>query len=171
MAARNEGLHIDLPSAGKPFARSKVVADSWEDEDQDVNALTPTDTMSPTLQPVSSKPLPNPPPPTPISLSSGQSYDWAAAGALGGGRPQPYSSSGQSTPRSDVERRPEKSTAAASRMIAAGLGVRAPKKTDEQRQYDRAVKEQEIKRKNREKEDQERERVEDEKARNAVWDS
>jgi hypothetical protein len=56
-------------------------------------------------------------------------------------------------------------------MIAAGLGVRAPKKTDEQRQYDRAVKEQEIKRKNREKEDQERERVEDEKARNAVWDS
>ena len=56
-------------------------------------------------------------------------------------------------------------------MIAAGLGVRAPKKTDEQRQYDRAVKEQEIKRKNREKEDRERAQVEDEKARNAVWDA
>jgi hypothetical protein len=56
-------------------------------------------------------------------------------------------------------------------MIAAGLGVRAPKKTEEQREYDRAVREQEIKRKNREREDRERERNEDERAKNAVWDS
>jgi hypothetical protein len=56
-------------------------------------------------------------------------------------------------------------------MIAAGLGVRAPKKTEEQRKYDRAVKEQEIRRKNREKQNLERERVEDERAKAAVWDS
>jgi hypothetical protein len=172
MASRGEHLHIDLSGTKPLSAKSKDdVAESWEDEDVDLNAPTPTDTSSPTIQPVSSRTMPNPPPPTPISPSSGHSYDWAAAGALGGGRPQPYASSGQSTPRTDSDRRPEKSTAAASRMIAAGLGVRAPKKTEEQREYDRAVREQEIKRKNREREDRERERNEDERAKNAVWDS
>ena len=169
MAERAENLHIDLPGGGPKFAKSKVVADSWEDEDVDVNAPTPTDRMSPDLQPVLSNTAPNPPPPTPIS-PSGHGSDWSAAGILGGGRPQPRSSSGKSTPRSDVERRPEKTTAAASRMIAAGLGVKAPKKTEEQRQYDRATKEKEIKRKNREKEERERERLEDERAKAAIWD-
>ncbi len=56
-------------------------------------------------------------------------------------------------------------------MIAAGLGIKAPKKTEEQKQYDRAVREQEIRRKNKEKEDREREREADEKLKAAVWDS
>lgn len=171
MAGRAENLHIDLPGIGPPSIKSRDVAESWEDEDVEMSTPTPTDSFSPPLQPVSSKPLPNPPPPTPISPTAGHAYDWTAAGALGGGRPQPLSASGASTPRSDTDRRPEKSTAVASRMIAAGLGVRAPKKTDEQREYDRAIKEQEIKRKNREKDERERERAEDEKAKNAVWDS
>jgi hypothetical protein len=55
-------------------------------------------------------------------------------------------------------------------MIAAGLGMKPQKKTDEQKLYDRAVKEQEIKRRNREKEDKEREREAEEKIKAAVWD-
>ena len=55
-------------------------------------------------------------------------------------------------------------------MIAGALGIRAPKRTEEQRKYDRAVKEQEIKRRNREREEREQEREEEEKAKNAVWD-
>jgi hypothetical protein len=55
-------------------------------------------------------------------------------------------------------------------MIAAGLGMKAQKKTEEQRQYDRAVREQEMRRRNREKEEREREKEADEKIKSAVWD-
>jgi hypothetical protein len=170
MASKLKDLHIDLPHPGQPVAK-KPVADSWEDEDD--GDSTPTDTITSPILPTTSNQAPNPPPPTPISPTGGHTYDWSTAEALGGGRPQPRSNSGTSTPRSDGGdgKRPEKTTAAASRMIAAGLGVRAPKKTEEQRKYERAVKEQEIKRKMRERENLERERVEDERAKAAVWDS
>ncbi|KPI36482.1 uncharacterized protein AB675_2904 [Cyphellophora attinorum] len=171
MSARAGDLHLDLSSAlnkGKS-AKSQDVAESWEDEDVDMDTPTASDAMSPT-QPTSSNGMaPNPPPPTPIS-PAGQGYDWSAAGVLGGGRPQPRDGPGLVSQRGDSDRRPEKTTATASRMIAAGLGVRAPKKTEEQKQYDRAVKEQEIKRKNREKEDRERAQADDERAKAAVWD-
>lgn len=49
--------------------------------------------------------------------------------------------------------------------------MKAPKKTEEQRQYDRAMREQEIRRRNKEKEEKEREREADEKAKAAIWDS
>lgn len=169
MAGRTDHLHLDLPKPGQPAsAISTKVVDSWEDEDMETP--TPTENLSPSLQPVTSNTAPNPPPPTPISRSA-HGYDWSTAGVLGGGRPQPLSSSGSNTPLSDGERRPEKTTATAGRMIAAGLGMKVPKRTEEQRQYDRAMKEQEIKRKNREKEERERERLDDEKAKAAVWDT
>ena len=66
--------------------------------------------------------------------------------------------------------RPEKTDAVAKRMIAGALGVRAPKKTEEQRAYDRAVKEKEIKRRNREREDEVRAKEEAETARVKVWE-
>jgi hypothetical protein len=50
------------------------------------------------------------------------------------------------------------------------LGVRAPKRSEEQRKYDRAMKEQEIRRKNKEKEDLKRKQEEAEKAKAAMWD-
>jgi len=56
-------------------------------------------------------------------------------------------------------------------MIAGALGIRAPKKTEEQKQYDKAIKETELKRKNREKEQREREKLDDENAKAAVWDA
>lgn len=68
------------------------------------------------------------------------------------------------------ERRPEKQTAVAGRMIAGALGIRAPKRTPEQRAYDRSVKEQEIRRRNREKELEAKAKEEEEKAKAAVWE-
>jgi len=58
----------------------------------------------------------------------------------------------------------------ASRLIAGALGVRAPKRTEEQKQYDKAVREKEQKRRDKEKEDKKREEEEKTKARAAVWD-
>jgi hypothetical protein len=54
-------------------------------------------------------------------------------------------------------------------MIAGALGLKAPKKTEEQRAYDRAVKEKEMKRRNLEKEAAARAKEEAEKAKSAVW--
>lgn len=176
-------LHIDLPPKPHQGTNKKKldVADSWEDEDLtspvegDVGTRTPTDSseFASNLSNASNPAL-HPPPPTPISPRGGDQYiDWSTATVLGGGRPTPFSPSSTtpSTPSdSDRERRrPEKSTATASRLIAAGLGMKAPKKSDEAKQYDRAIREQEIRRKNREKELQQREREADEKLKAAVW--
>lgn len=68
------------------------------------------------------------------------------------------------------EKRQEKTDAVAKRMIAGALGVRAPKRTEEERAYDRAVREREVKRREREREEQERAREERERAKAAVWE-
>jgi len=70
-----------------------------------------------------------------------------------------------------LERRPEKTNAVASRMIAGALGIRAPKKTEEQRAYDKAVQENERVRREREKEDARRKAEEMERAKRAIWDA
>ena len=56
-------------------------------------------------------------------------------------------------------------------MIAGALGIRAPKRTEEQRAYDRSVKEQELRRRNRERDDAAKAREEEERAKAAVWDA
>jgi hypothetical protein len=56
-------------------------------------------------------------------------------------------------------------------LIAGALGIRAPKRTEEQRAYDRSVKEQEIRRRKKEKEEEAKAQEENEKAKNAVWDN
>lgn len=68
------------------------------------------------------------------------------------------------------DRRPEKTTQTASRMIAAGLGVKAPQRTEEQKQYDRAVRENEAKRIKQQKEERRRQEEERERAKAAMWD-
>jgi hypothetical protein len=177
-------LHIDPLKAAFAHNASKSrqkaeVSESWEDEDVESGNVTPTEAPGPSLKPVTSNDdlSPNPPPPTPISSSMSNSQDWSAEGVLAGARPGVKTSPGPGTPRSfeddsnSERRRPEKTTATAGRMIAASLGMKVPKKTEEQRQYDRAVREQEIKRRNREKEQKEQDRAADEKAKAAVWDS
>jgi hypothetical protein len=182
MESKMASLHIDMPPRAKTETSKKkqTVVESWEDEDtnspldEGSNAQTPTDVSDSSFNPAKRiNSALAPPPPTPISSEhNGHGIDWSTARVLGGGRPT-YSPSNPSTPSdSDRERRrPEKSTATASRLIAAGLGMKVPKKTEETRQYERAIREQEIRRKNREKEAQEREREADEKLKAAVWDS
>jgi len=67
------------------------------------------------------------------------------------------------------ERRPDKTDAVARRLIAGALGVKAPKRTEEQKAYDKALKEKEIKRRNVEKAEVVRKREEAERARVAMW--
>jgi len=163
MESKLERLSLDTQSrAGEASrkSRSKVpVADSWDEEsatgsDTEVEASSTADKSS----------IPSVPPPTPISSSGFPSWETAAGtasptySALSGGRGD------------EEKRRPEKSTAVAGRLIAGALGVKAPKKTEEQRAYERAVKEQEIKKKNREKAAKEKEKEEAENAKNAIWD-
>ena len=173
------GLRIDLPYNPKamPTKNHEAVVDSWEDDEPDdtSNNQTPTEGPGPSLKPVKSlDPALGPPPPTPIS-PGGQYVDWSPAQVLGGGRPstRPYTPTTppMQTDADQDRRRPEKTMASASRMIAAGLGIKPQQKTDEQKQYDRAVREQEIKRRNREKKEKEREREAEEKIKAAVWDS
>lgn len=65
--------------------------------------------------------------------------------------------------------RPEKTDAVAKRLIAGALGVRAPKKTEEQKAYDKAIKEKEMKRMNAEKEARARTEEEAARAKAAAW--
>lgn len=55
-------------------------------------------------------------------------------------------------------------------MIAANLGIKIPPKSKEQREYDRAVREKEMRRKNEEREAARRAEEEKEKAKRSVWE-
>ena len=55
-------------------------------------------------------------------------------------------------------------------MIAGALGVRAPKKTDEQREYERVLKDKEVKKRNAEREAMRRVKEDSERAKAAVWE-
>ncbi|KAJ6120540.1 hypothetical protein N7523_004820 [Penicillium sp. IBT 18751x] len=146
-------------STSKTKKAKKPVADSWEDEaESSDDDPTPQDAASPTstLSRTMSAEGPLDPPPTPISPQTSQ--PWGPA------MPAP-TSAGSDGPA----RRPEKQTAVAGRMIAGALGIRAPKRTEEQRAYDRATKEQEIKRRNREREEQAKAKEEEERVKASVW--
>jgi len=140
------------------FRKKQSVADSWDDE-SDSGSDTSTDTGRP-LSPQTSANYPSAPPPTPISPSHHESFI----------SPYGYGSEGGREERRERTVRPEKTDAVAKRMIAGALGVKAPKKTEEQRAYDRAIKEKEMKRRNKEKEDEARKKEEAEKAKAAVWE-
>lgn len=144
------------PAAKKAKKTKKVVADSWEDSDSDSDS-----DAEPEAQPESNKPTstttPAPPPPTPMSPVGGLPWE---------------SSSGSPGHRAgtDPDKRPEKTDAVARRMIAAGLGLKAPKQTEEQRAYQRSVREQEKKRREQEKEEEKKRQADVEKAKAAIWD-
>lgn len=154
-----------------------TVADSWEDEDSSSESGPPTPTAreSSTLVQGAEEEEPLDPPPTPISPQTGESpgrlpqQTWPTP-AYGNPDSAMSSSTHAAAGREPPSRRPEKQTAVAGRMIAGALGVRAPKRTEEQRAYDRSVKEQEIRRRNREREEAAKAKEEDEKAKAAVWD-
>lgn len=167
---------LDPKPAKKPAAGGKaknIVADSWED---DLSESSGSDTE--TAEEVESTPHdalkrqategPLAPPPTPASpLASTPAYDTpykgidAQLGAAAAGR----------GPSKDAPaRRPEKTTAVAARMIAGGLGIRAPRRTEEEREFDRAVREKERKRRDHEREQAALEKQKEEVAKKSVWE-
>jgi hypothetical protein len=158
--------------AHKP--KSKPVADSWDEElsgsDTETETGTGTGTTLPkasardSLEPISTvtsnELSPNPPPPTPASPPPFEFPDSVPYGA----------SRSRMDSRGALDKRPEKTTAVAGRLIAGALGVRAPKRTDEEREFDKAMREKERKRRTEEKERERKEKEEVEARKKAVWD-
>ncbi|KAJ5204398.1 uncharacterized protein N7498_005277 [Penicillium cinerascens] len=157
--------NMKTTAPAKPKKAKKPVLDSWDDETEssgdEPTPLQDGASSSTFLSPTISAEGPLDPPPTPISPQTSQ--PWGAATSAPTSEPPSASSQG------DPARRPEKQTAVAGRLIAGALGIRAPKRTEEQRAYDRATKEQEIKRRNREREDQAKAKEEEERAKASVW--
>ncbi|KAK4655640.1 hypothetical protein QC762_304160 [Podospora pseudocomata] len=154
----------------KKAAAAAPVADSWEDEEDNDDASEPEETPLGSTQTGT-----NAPPPTPMSpIAKKQPFSPSALNAPGTFGFTSFDGPGaDSSPRSAgaaPDRRPEKTDAVARRMIAAGLGLRAPRATEEQKAYDRAVKEQEKKRREEERERQRKKEEEAQKAKAAIWD-
>ncbi|PQE24523.1 ubiquitin smt3 protein [Rutstroemia sp. NJR-2017a WRK4] len=161
------------PAFAKPQSTSKKpsIADSWEDDasssDTETESSNPPHSHLPSHSrdetPLSPS-FPSVPPPTPISPSHSSSTDFA--------NPFGYPGDGASAAgaaKNDGKRQ-EKTDAVARRMIAGALGVRAPKKTDEQKEYEKAAKEKELRRRKEEKEEAERRREEEERRKREVWE-
>ncbi|KAH3938633.1 hypothetical protein HBH53_248300 [Parastagonospora nodorum] len=159
-------LKLSTTSPQKPLhkPKSKPVADSWDDEDASSGSDTETESADtkPTLSPISTvasnEISPHPPPPTPASPTPFELPYGNVPGARGSAR------------AGSIDKRPEKTTAVAGRLIAGALGVRAPKRTEEEREFDKAVREKERRRRAEEKEREAREKEEVERRKKAVWD-
>lgn len=149
------------PAAGNLKKKKEEVVDSWEDEDisdsEPGDDSTQKNAPEPKTPTVSS--LPSAPPPTPLTATGpGASWDMHQS-----------TEASSSSARNDG-RRPEKTDAVARRLIAAGLGIKAPKETDEQKAYQKSVKEQEQKKRALEREGEKQQLEAKERAKAAVWD-
>jgi hypothetical protein len=78
----------------------------------------------------------------------------------------------QAPPRSaaDPDKRPEKTTSTAARLIAAGLGQRAPRRTEDEKKYDQAMKVQEKKKRDAAKAEEQKKKDDLEKAKKSIWE-
>ncbi|KAL6807818.1 hypothetical protein GGI42DRAFT_257250 [Trichoderma sp. SZMC 28013] len=166
-------------SKGKAKAKKQLVADSWEDEDvsdEEDDQATDKEAEEAGTSTPSSLTTPAVPPPTPASpLGYDSPHEWASLGSQSHSQSQSQSQSPMATSASGSgagtpAKRPEKTDAVARRMIAAGLGLKAPRQTEEQRAYQRSVREQEKKRRDAERAEEERQRELADKAKAAVWD-
>lgn len=172
-------LQISQESKQVPISKKPQPADSWEDEaenssDTETEAQSTPRTLGGRLQNA-----PAPPPPTPSSPSfltpstfTDSPYQTffpsGSDGAAYGSNPSSVLSS-PSKRDGALEKRPEKTTTVASRLIAAGIGQKAPKRTEEQRKYDQAMKVQERKKRDQTKEEQQQKVRNKEKAMKDVW--
>lgn len=90
--------------------------------------------------------------------------------------PSTSASASRSTPSASAratgepDKRPEKTTSTAARLIAAGLGQRAPKRTEEERKYDQAMRVQEKKKRDAAKAEELKKKEDLEKARVSIWE-
>ncbi|KAH7375851.1 hypothetical protein B0T11DRAFT_14105 [Plectosphaerella cucumerina] len=170
-AAQLSRLTLDGPKKTAPQKKKKEpVADSWEDESSGTEDAGETDSAAvpPSPSPAAQGPGSKAPPPTPSTPSYNKTSDpslpWDS-------NPRSHASPSPSASLDDDgRRRPEKTDAVARRMIASALGVKVPRMTEEQRAYDRSVREQERKRREQEKLEEARRKEEAEKAKAAMWD-
>ncbi|KAF0330292.1 hypothetical protein RB213_013399 [Colletotrichum asianum] len=137
----------------------KPVVDSWEDEDLD------DDDEEEEAKPPGGDGS-KAPPPTPISPT----YNTASHSFPPYGTADSTGAWAAGAPPAGGPRRPEKTDAVARRMIASALGVKVPKQTEEQKAYDRAVREQERKRREEEKAAERKKQEETESAKAAIWE-
>ncbi|KAL9002664.1 MAG: hypothetical protein Q9188_004418 [Gyalolechia gomerana] len=160
--AHPDALTISRTNQKSPQTRN--VADSWEDEEAD---SSPASSDSDTAVSASISSVPKAPPPTPISPSGKCGTAW-------GEFPFTHSSASarayNSNPAQSPSFRPEKSTAAAGRMIAGALGMKTPKRNEEARAYERAIREKESKRIVREREERKAAEERRQQASRQVWD-
>lgn len=140
--------------------KKKEVVDSWEDEDVSSDTETETETDLPSAHPNGHPEGTAAPPSTPISPTYNPSSQPPSAGGYRMASDLPS----YTTPR------PEKTDAVARRMIAGALGLRAPKQTEEQKAYDKAIREKERKRREDEKAAEKKRQEEAEKAKAAIWE-
>jgi len=159
-------LQISAGGQGKSNKRKpkkEEVADSWEDEISSSGSSTETEEE---VQPQPSTEPPSVPSPTPSSPAADSfPYSNPTIPAISSGNGVSSTTTRTTRPQPG-DKRPEKSTVAASRLIASALGVRAPKMTQEQREYERAVREKEKRRREEEKE----KAKEEERKIAAVWE-
>lgn len=150
------------PAVGNLKKKKEEVVDSWEDEEMsdsepgDDQALK--NVPEPKTPTVSS--LPSAPPPTPLT-ASGPGASWDTH----------HSAEASSSSARNDGKRPEKTDAVARRLIAAGLGIKAPKQTEEQVAYQKSVKEQEKKKRDLEREGEKQQQEAKERAKAAIWDN
>ena len=166
------------PPRAKAAKKNSPVADSWEDEADASDAsdaeATPVAGATPSSQAAGTS-APPPTPMSPVAAGSRRPFSPSALATPGFSIPPfdgpgGYSAAPAPPSGGGPSKRPEKTDAVARRMIASALGMRAPKATDEQRAYDRAVREKERKRREEEKEKERLREEEAVKARQAVWD-
>lgn len=159
-------------SQAQTTGRKAEPADSWEDEAEDSGSETEGEGRSTPVRPGTSD-LPGAPPPTPSSSRSTRDHHVSYSPV----RPFDFNDAFGSTstisrsgPAGGEDRRPDKTTSVASRLIAAGIGQKAPRRTKEEREYDQAMKIQEKKKRDKAREEEERKKREKENAQKAMWD-
>lgn len=157
VASSLSNLSLGNPKQTKAKSTKKV-ADSWEDED----LSSGSEEENARANPKGGASLPSAPPPTPITASH-HTADPSYVPDFSSGNYVPMS------PGAPDGRRPEKTDAVARRMIAGALGVKAPKQTEEQKAYDRAIKEQARRKKEEEREVERKRQQEADQAKAAMW--
>lgn len=141
---------VKTEKKSKPQREFGAEPESWED---DVDNNSDDGERAPSPPTSRSR---NPEPSTTTSLPPYLDYTGPTGGA--------------SSSASSEYKRPEKTDKVARRMIASALGIKAPKMTEEQRAYDRALREKERKRKEEERERKKKAEEEALKAKAAIWE-
>lgn len=163
------------PKGGRRWDDDSVDEFDGDDGGKDIDTNPNIKSWSKSLP---SPPLPPGPPPNTkaSSIASSTSSSRKATPTPGGSSSwdsdPPLFTSGMRSPYSAGEpekRRQPTTDAVARRLIANALGIRAPKSTAEQKEYEASMKAQLKKRREKEKEDRRREEEEVERRRKEVW--